>query len=89
MSHHRTNSCSIRSMSYETPEKLMELVILLSAMLVLVCFWTMLDWHRRQLNMQFKILQDDMQFYGSNLEEKIDTVQEGLSVLTGENIERI
>ena len=76
-------------MSYETPEKLMELVILLSAMLVLVCFWTMLDWHRRQLNMQFKILQDDMQFYGSNLEEKIDTVQEGLSVLTGENIERI
>tara|TARA_R110000824_G_scaffold202785_1_gene386983 strand:+ start:436 stop:639 length:204 start_codon:yes stop_codon:yes gene_type:complete len=67
----------------------MELVILLSAMLVLVCFWTMLDWHRRQLNMQFKILQDDMQFYGSNLEEKIDTVQEGLSVLTGENIERI
>jgi hypothetical protein len=76
-------------MSYNTPEKLMELVILLSAMLVLVCFWSMLDWHRRQLNMQFKILQDDMQFYGSNLEEKIDTVQEGLSVLTGENIERI
>ena len=67
----------------------MELVILLSAMLVLVCFWTMLDWHRRQLNMQFKILQDDVQFYVGHIEEKIDSVQESLVVLTAENVERI
>jgi hypothetical protein len=76
-------------MSYDTPEKPMELVILLSAMLVLVCFWTMLDWHRRQLNMQFKILQDDVQFYVGHIEEKIDSVQESLVVLTAENVERI
>ena len=67
----------------------MELVILLSAMLVLVCFWTMLDWHRRQLNMQFKILQDDVQFYVGHIEEKIDSVQKSLVVLTAENVERI
>ena len=67
----------------------MELVILLSAMLVLVCFWAMLDWHRRQLNMQFKILQDDVQFYVGHIEEKIDSVQESLVVLTAENVERI
>jgi len=67
----------------------MELVILLSALLTLVCFWSMLDWHRKEMYAQFNILQNDIQFYGNQIEEKVDSVQECLSVAIGENIEKL